>query len=60
MRVQTELNHEVVDTGPYAIVRHPDFVAAVFLFVGITLALGSVWALVPVGLPCGLLILRTQ
>ena len=60
VRIQTERGHTVIDTGPYAIVRHPGYVAAVFLFVGIALSLGSLWALVPVGLFVVLLILRTQ
>ena len=60
VRIQTERGHTVVDTGPYAIVRHPGYVAAVFLFGGIALALGSLWALIPVGLTVALLILRTQ
>lgn len=60
VRIQTERGHKVIDTGPYAIVRHPSYVAAVPLFGGIALALGSLWALIPVGLTSCLLILRTQ
>jgi protein-S-isoprenylcysteine O-methyltransferase Ste14 len=60
VRIQTERGHTVIDAGPYAIVRHPGYVAATFLFVGTALALGSLWALVPVGLMIVLLILRTQ
>jgi len=60
VRIQTERGHTVVDTGPYAIVRHPGYVAAVFLFAGIALSLGSLWTLFPAGLFFVLLILRTQ
>jgi protein-S-isoprenylcysteine O-methyltransferase Ste14 len=60
VRIQTERGHKVIDTGPYAIVRHAGYVAAVPLFGGIALALGSLWALVPVGLISLLLILRTE
>jgi protein-S-isoprenylcysteine O-methyltransferase Ste14 len=60
VRIQTERGHKVVDTGPYAIVRHPGYAAGLLLFPGIALALGSLWALVPVGLISLLLILRTQ
>jgi protein-S-isoprenylcysteine O-methyltransferase Ste14 len=60
VRIQTERGHHVIDTRPYAIVRHPSYVAAVPLFAGIALALGSLWALIPVGLTSCLLILRTQ
>jgi protein-S-isoprenylcysteine O-methyltransferase Ste14 len=60
VRIQSERGHTVIDTGPYAVVRHPGYVAACLLFVGIALSLGSVWALVPAGLACLLLIFRTR
>lgn len=60
VRIQSERGHTVVDTGPYAVVRHPGYVAACPLFVGIALALGSVWALIPAGLALLLLIVRTR
>jgi protein-S-isoprenylcysteine O-methyltransferase Ste14 len=59
VRIQTERGHKVIDTGPYAVVRHPLYFAAMPLFAGIALCLGSVWALLPVGVFCLLLILRT-
>jgi protein-S-isoprenylcysteine O-methyltransferase Ste14 len=33
----------VVDTGPYAIVRHPMYACALLYLVGTPLALGSYW-----------------
>ena len=60
VRIQTERGHTVVDTGPYAIVRHPGYMAAIPLFVGIALCLGSLWALIPASLSGLLLVLRTQ
>ena len=60
VRIQTERGHKVIDTGPYAVVRHPGYVAAMPLFAGIALCLGSVWALIPAGLASALLVLRTQ
>jgi protein-S-isoprenylcysteine O-methyltransferase Ste14 len=45
VRVQSERGHEVVSTGPYAIVRHPMYAGAMFLFAGTALALGSWWGL---------------
>jgi protein-S-isoprenylcysteine O-methyltransferase Ste14 len=60
VRIQTERGHTVIDSGPYAIVRHPGYVAATFLFAGTALSLGSLWALVPVGAMVVLLILRTR
>jgi protein-S-isoprenylcysteine O-methyltransferase Ste14 len=39
--VRVEADQKVIDTGPYAFVRHPMYAAAFWLFVGIPLALGS-------------------
>ena len=47
VRIQTDRGHKVIDTGPYAIVRHPGYVSASLLFLGMPLALGSLWALIP-------------
>jgi protein-S-isoprenylcysteine O-methyltransferase Ste14 len=33
----------VIDTGPYAYVRHPMYIGAIWLLVGIPLALGAWW-----------------
>ncbi len=51
--VRVEADQKVVDTGPYAFVRHPMYAAAIWLFVGTPLALGSWWSigLVVVALP---------
>jgi protein-S-isoprenylcysteine O-methyltransferase Ste14 len=51
--IRVEENQRVISTGPYAIVRHPMYAAALILMLGIPLALGSWWgllALVP-GVP---------
>ena len=60
VRIQTDRGHRVIDTGPYAVVRHPGYAAACILIVGIALSLGSFWALIPAGLCCLLLILRIR
>jgi protein-S-isoprenylcysteine O-methyltransferase Ste14 len=59
VRIQTERGHHVIDTGPYAIVRHPGYVAASFMFAGFALSLGSWWALIPAGVGSLVLVLRT-
>jgi protein-S-isoprenylcysteine O-methyltransferase Ste14 len=59
VRIQTDRGHRVIDTGPYAIVRHPGYVAACVLFMGMPLSLGSFWALVPAAVSCLLLVVRT-
>jgi protein-S-isoprenylcysteine O-methyltransferase Ste14 len=42
--IRVEAGQKVVDTGPYTYVRHPMYAAAIWLFVGIPLALGSWWS----------------
>ena len=59
VRIQTDRGHRVIDTGPYAIVRHPGYVSACPYFVGMALSLGSLWALIPALLSCLLLAVRT-
>ena len=39
--VKIQEGQQVIDTGPYAIVRHPMYVSALFLFIGVPLLLGS-------------------
>src|SRR5262249_34045219 len=38
--------HRVISTGPYAVVRHPNYVGDLLLVIGAPLALGSWWGLV--------------
>src|SRR5262249_12718360 len=59
VRIQTDRGHKVIDTGPYAIVRHPIYIAGLLLFVGTALALGSFWALVPLAVAAVALVVRT-
>jgi protein-S-isoprenylcysteine O-methyltransferase Ste14 len=59
VRIQTERGQKVIDVGPYAVVRHPGYIAGILLFIGSALGLGSLWALVPAGVASALLILRT-
>jgi protein-S-isoprenylcysteine O-methyltransferase Ste14 len=59
VRIQADRGHHVIDTGPYAVVRHPGYVAASLLVLGIPLSLGSYWAVIPALLTCLLLVVRT-
>jgi protein-S-isoprenylcysteine O-methyltransferase Ste14 len=59
VRIQTDRGHRVIDTGPYAIVRHPGYAFGYWLFPGIALALGSLWALIPAFYLAPFLIART-
>jgi protein-S-isoprenylcysteine O-methyltransferase Ste14 len=47
VRLQAERSQAVVSRGPYRVVRHPMYAAAIFFFIGVPLQLGS-W----VGLAC--------
>lgn len=44
VRVQHEREHQVISTGPYAIVRHPMYLAVVLVCIGAGPALASWWA----------------
>lgn len=59
MRIQEEKNHSVVKTGPYGIVRHPGYVGMLVGSFGMSLAFGSLWSLVPVGLKVVVIVYRT-
>jgi len=43
VKVQSERGHRVIDTGPYAHVRHPMYSGTVLYFFGTPLLLGSWW-----------------
>jgi protein-S-isoprenylcysteine O-methyltransferase Ste14 len=38
----------VISTGPYALVRHPMYIGALVMLVGVPLALGSLWGLIAI------------
>jgi protein-S-isoprenylcysteine O-methyltransferase Ste14 len=40
-------DQRVISTGPYAIVRNPMYSSAAVYFIGMSLALGSYWGLIP-------------
>jgi protein-S-isoprenylcysteine O-methyltransferase Ste14 len=48
VRIQSDRGQHVVTEGPYRVVRHPMYAAAVFYFVGAPLLLGSWWGLLAV------------
>ena len=47
VRIQTERDHHVVDTGPYRFVRHPGYVGLIPWILSVPLLLTSAWALLP-------------
>ncbi len=50
----------VIQTGPYAIVRHPMYVAALIMVLCSPIALGSYWALIPALLVPVILVIRIK
>lgn len=60
VRIQAERHQQVIDGGPYRFVRHPGYIAAIAMFFGMALALGSVLALLPAALASAVLVLRTS
>ncbi|ANK92270.1 phospholipid methyltransferase protein [Rhizobium sp. N6212] len=59
VRIQTDRDHKVIDSGPYAVIRHPGYATAILLAAGTALSLGSLYALIPVGLLVVVLFGRT-
>lgn len=58
IRHQQERQHRVVDTGVYAVVRHPMYAGLVPVMVGMCLWLESFAAALGAGLPVAILVLR--
>jgi steroid 5-alpha reductase family enzyme len=57
--IETERDHRVITTGPYAVVRHPMYSGVILMFLGVPLMLGSVWGLIPVVAMAILLMIRS-
>ena len=57
--VQTDRGHVVCDTGPYRFVRHPGYAGSILPLLGIVLALGSVWTLIPAAIASIISVIRT-
>ena len=52
--------HTVATGGPYRYIRHPGYAGYSVSVLAMSLALGSLWALIPAGLVVCLLVLRTS
>ena len=53
------LRRDLGNVGPYGIIRHPGYAFGFLLFLGMPLALGSHWALIPAVMLFPLLVART-
>jgi protein-S-isoprenylcysteine O-methyltransferase Ste14 len=59
VRIQSDRGHTVIDTGPYAIIRHPGYIAGTVMAAGMALGLGSWVAMIPVVILAVALVYRT-
>lgn len=59
VRIQRDRDHRVVDTGPYAYVRHPGYIALILTMLSLPVMLGSVIALIPASVVFILFVVRT-
>ena len=60
VRIQHEIGHRVVDSGPYKIVRHPGYTGMIIgLILATPMLLGSGWAFVPALLAVVWAVVRT-
>ena len=59
VKIDLDRGHQVITSGPYAIVRHPMYSSVILLLAAYPLALGSRLGLIPAFLLIALLIIRT-
>jgi len=59
VRIQTDREQVVVDSGPYQFVRHPGYVGGILMFLCLPLVLGSIVGMIPGCLSIIVLIIRT-
>jgi protein-S-isoprenylcysteine O-methyltransferase Ste14 len=56
--ITVEADQPVISNGPYAVVRHPMYTAAIVLFGATPVALASWWGLVPAAVLAGAIVFR--
>ena len=59
VRIQTDREHTVCETGLYKIVRHPAYLGSIIQSIGFPLLFGSLWSILPIGFLIILIIIRT-
>jgi protein-S-isoprenylcysteine O-methyltransferase Ste14 len=59
VRIQTDRNHTVCDTGLYNFVRHPAYMGSIIQAIGFPLLFGSMWSIIPVSILILLHVVRT-
>jgi protein-S-isoprenylcysteine O-methyltransferase Ste14 len=56
--IEVGRDQPLVSTGPYAVVRHPMYAGALVMMIGVPIALGSWWGLVPVAAMVAVIVAR--
>lgn len=59
VRIQTERDHHVCETGLYRVVRHPAYLGSILQALGFPLLFSSLWSIIPVTATIILLVTRT-
>jgi protein-S-isoprenylcysteine O-methyltransferase Ste14 len=59
VRIQTNREHTVCETGLYKFVRHPAYLGSIIQLLGFPLLFGSLWSIIPICLSIVLLVTRT-
>jgi protein-S-isoprenylcysteine O-methyltransferase Ste14 len=60
VRIQTDREHTVCDTGLYKIVRHPAYLGSIIQAIGFPLLFGSLWSIIPIFVLVVLFLIRTN
>ncbi len=56
--VEVQQGQKVIDTGLYAVVRHPMYLSTLLMFLPLPLILGSLWGLIPFALYPAIIVVR--
>jgi protein-S-isoprenylcysteine O-methyltransferase Ste14 len=59
VRIQTDREHIVCETGLYSFVRHPAYLGSIIQSLGFPLLFGSIWSVIPISLLIVLFTTRT-
>lgn len=59
VEIQEDRGHKVITTGPYKLVRHPMYISAMILMIALPIALGSLYALIPMAFIVVFIVVRT-
>ena len=58
VRIDRDAGHKVITTGPYAVVRHPMYAGLLLVFPSMSIALSSLYGLIPIVFIAILLLVR--